>query len=207
MFMFFFLQELLFSPKYIAMHGNMTKDCQYMSADGGSIECDCGEYAFLKRMFSLPLGSFPDHVVAHFTIGVDPKYGNDDSIETSFFAVLSDGNSSAGYFISDRERYGYNQPCILVRGIPNGFNFLNFKQIVSKNNPYPSTYDIIISTKQKSAACKTAFSIEGSFTTSGYFDVDFEVGNQLTLDIYQVEFNGVTKYNFRYIVVDIHPGL
>jgi len=92
-------------------------------------------------------------------------------------------------------------PC---RGIPRGFHFFNFKQVVNKNNPYPSTYDIIISTKQKSAICKTAFSIEGSFSTSGYFDVDLEVGNGLTLDIYQ---ETGRKYNFRYIVADIHLGL
>ena len=62
--------------------------------------------------------------MALFTIGVDPKYGNDDSIESSFIAVLSNGNTSAGYFISDRKHYGYSQPCILVREMSHGFKFL-----------------------------------------------------------------------------------
>jgi len=85
-----------------------------MSTDGGSIECVFTKYDGLKRMFSLPLGSFLDHVVAHFTIGVDPKYGNNESMDSSFFSVLSDGNSSAGYFIAARKHYEYSQPCILV---------------------------------------------------------------------------------------------
>ena len=152
-------------------------------------------------MFSLPLGSFYDHVVAHFTIGVDPKYGNDDSIESSFIAVLSNGNTSAGYFISDHKHYGYS----LVREMSHGFKVFDLKRLVSKNNPYPSTYDIIISTNQKLAVCKTAFSTEGSFSTSGYFDVTLAVGNQFTLDVYQV--HDSSKYNFRYIIADIHLEL
>ena len=188
----------------------MTKNCQYMAEDGGSIECEFESDVAFQKMFSLPLGSFTDHVLAHFTIGVDPKYGNDESMNSTFFALLSDGNLHVGFLIYNRVLYDHDEPLVLCNGIADvsSISCSRLKPLISRSNSYPSTYDIIISTNQKSAICTTAFSEEGSYTTSGYFDVNLKVGNQLTLDFYQYTANTIeSKYSFRYILVDIQPGL
>ena len=191
------------------MHGNVTKNCQYMATDGGSIDCEFKSDVAFQRMFSLPLGSFTDHVLAHFTIGVDPKYGNNVSMNSTFFALLSDGNLHVGFLIYNRVLYDHDEPLVLCNGIDvPSISCARLKPFISRSNSYPSTYDIIISTNQKSAICTTAFSEEGSYTTSSYFDVKLKVGNQLTLDFYQYTASTFeTKYSFRYIFVDIQPEL
>jgi len=183
----------------------MASNCQFLTSDD-SIEC--GYLSSFQRLFSVPLGAFLDHVYAAITVGVNPKYGN--TIDSDFWAVLSDGSEAVGIFVVDRKNYGSYEPCVLVEGTP-GASFTNQKIFhygpkISKNNPYPQKYKFLISTHQQSGACQTATEMEGAYTTAGYYNATLEVGSQLTLDIYSDDDTG-EKYNFRYIAVDIHVGL
>jgi len=91
----------------------MVQNCQFLPADD-SIECTYSSK--FQRLFSVPLGAFLDHVVADIIVGVNPKYGN--TIDSDFFALLSDGSQAVGIWVLDRKNYGEFEPCTLVQAIP-----------------------------------------------------------------------------------------
>ncbi|XP_065893749.1 uncharacterized protein [Dysidea avara] len=197
-------EKLLFSPKYLSTQGGMSKDCE-ISADD-SIECDHSRR--YQRLLSVPLGAFLYHVVADITIGVNPKYGN--TTDSDFWIVLSDGSQAIGFFVLDRYNYKGYEPCVHAQGTP-GASFTNRKvmhygPLIETSNPYPQTYNFLISTHQQAGTCQTATAVEGAYTTAGLYSTTLTLGKPITLDIYSDDEAG-EKYNFRYIAVDIHVGI
>ena len=200
-------QKQLFSARYLEKHGNMDSKCQYISSDD-SIQCSSytSEY---RRLLSVPLGAFLDHVVADITVAVDPKYGN--AGDSDFIVALSDGSKAVGFWIVDTKNYFNYEPCTHVEGTP-GNSLTNPTTIhngplVSTKNFYPQRYNFLISTRQQSGACLTATEYEGAYTTIGYYNATLEVGSQLTVDIYGDKSLLPETYIFKYFVVDVHIGL
>ena len=201
------LQRQYFSPEYLASHGNMVSNCKI--AEDESI--DCYFVRPFQRLLSVPIGSYPHHVFADITLGINPKYAN--VMDTDFFVLISDASQATGFIVPDHTNYSpsYSQgPCFHAQGTPGGTmtGLQTFKNgpTVNASNPVPQEYQFLISTKQHFGACVTATAYEGSYTTAKYYTTTIQPDHGLTLDIYSEDDEG-EQYNFRYITVDIQEDI
>ena len=131
----------------------MSKHCQYMSKDD-SIDCSFN-HTDVYQIFSVPLGALLDHVVVDVTIGVGSQYGNNISLYSNFYALLSDGINAVGFWIIAKVFYDVREPCNFVQLSLADFEgkYFNYGKTISSENPYPQVYKLLFSTAQKSAAC------------------------------------------------------